>query len=102
MKPVNYEVRIGEEFSSWLEGLRDQHGRARIVARLRRIEFGNFGDHKSLGDCFSEQRIDVGPGYRVYFTVRHPVVFVLVGGDKSTQHWDIDKARALLATLEFK
>ncbi len=100
IKLVKYEVQSTEEFSKWLKGLRDEDGRARMVVRLRRIEDGNFGDHKSLGGNLSELRIDVGPGYRAYYTVRKSVaVFVLAGGDKSTQSRDIERARELMKTL---
>lgn len=64
--------------------------------RLRRMSQGHLGDVKSLGGGLSELRIDYGPGYRVYFTQRGPlVVLLLIGGDKGTQDRDIAKARAL-------
>ncbi len=57
----------GEPFTEWLGGLRDRSARARILARLERLEAGNFGDARCLRDGVSELRIDWGPGYRVYF-----------------------------------
>ena len=48
----------------------------------------------------SEMRIDFGPGYRVYFTLRGPVVVVLLaGGDKSSQPKDINTALQLAREL---
>jgi putative addiction module killer protein len=38
----------------------------RIRARLDRVELGNFGTTKPIGDGVSELKIDHGPGYRVY------------------------------------
>ena len=38
-----------------------------VHARLNRIELGNFGDCKPVGEGLAELRIDFGPGYRVYF-----------------------------------
>ena len=68
-------------------------GRARIAARLRRVELGNFGDVKPVGSGVSELRIDYGPGYRVYLTQRGlEVVILLAGGDKRTQSKDIEAA----------
>ncbi len=88
------------EFASWLAGLRDLNSRARIADRIVRAEGGNFGDCNSVGDGLSEMRIHCGPGYRVYFTRRGEVVYLLlVGGDKSTQAQDIARAKAMLSTL---
>lgn len=80
-------------FDHWYDGLRDRQGRARIAARLRRVELGNFGDVKPVGSGVSELRIDYGPGYRVYLTQRGlEVVILLAGGDKRTQSKDIEAA----------
>ena len=59
------EVRQTEEFSVWLHDLNDPNAVARVVARLRRMEHGNPGDVKSVGDGVMEMRIPYGPGYRV-------------------------------------
>ena len=54
---------------------------------------GNFGNHKSCRDGVWELRIDVGPGYRVYYAVAgSQVVLLLCGGDKRTQSADISRA----------
>lgn len=61
---------------------------------------GNFGDHKVLEDGLNEMRIDVGPGYRVYYCRIGKVEYLLVGGgDKSTQKADIKRAREVLRAL---
>ena len=65
-------------FSAWHEALRDQRARIAIARRIRRMSIGNFGDVKPVGEGVSEMRVDVGAGYRVYFTVRErTVVFLL-------------------------
>lgn len=57
---------------------------------------GNLGDIKPVGDGVSEMHVDVGAGYRVYFTMRTNVVIVLLaGGDKSSQTADIRRAKKL-------
>ena len=94
-------LRQTETFSRWLSSLKDRSGRIRILSRLDRIAMGHFGDVKPIGEGISEIRIDAGPGYRLYFVCReHTVIFLLCGGDKSTQDRDIARARELAKTLE--
>lgn len=103
--PVNYssrmiEVRQTGAFRGWLVGLRDRNARARIVARIRRLELGNPGDVKPVGEGVSEMRIAYGPGYRVYFVSQGAaVVILLCGGDKSSQRRDIVTARKMAKDL---
>lgn len=94
------EVRQTEAYASWFENLRDREARARINIRIRRLSLGNPGDVRPVGGGVSELRIDYGPGYRVYFAQRGPMLIILLaGGDKRTQHRDIKKARELARTL---
>jgi len=94
------EVHRTEEFSRWLHRLKDDQAAARIALRIRRVELGNLGDHRSIGGRIAEMRIDYGPGYRVYFTRQgDTIVILLCGGDKRTQERDIQRARKLLEGL---
>lgn len=89
------------EFDAWLKALRDPVGKARIIARIRSAEAGNFGDCEPVGEGVWEMRIHCGPGYRVYYARKGAVVYLLLcGGDKSTQPRDIRHAKALLKTCE--
>jgi putative addiction module killer protein len=90
------EVRQTDAFREWLRRLRDQRAKARIDARIRRLELGNPGDVRSLGGGLTEIRIDYGPGYRIYFTQQGSVVILLRDGDKRRQDRDIKQARKLL------
>lgn len=84
------EVRQTDVFSKWFVGLRDLRARARIQARIDRLELENTGDTKSIEAGVSEMRIDYGPGYRVYFVRRgSELIILLAGGDKSSQSKDI-------------
>jgi len=97
-----YQTESGREpVTIWLERLRDKTASAAIRVRLRRLEAGNFGDCKSVGEGVAELRIDVGAGYRAYYA-RHgrEVVILLCGGDKRTQDSDIQTAKKYWA--EFK
>ncbi len=96
-----YEIQATERFTDWLDGLRDRTGRARIQARIERLALGNPGQHRNLRHGVSELKLDVGPGYRVYYTHRNEtLILLLCGGDKSTQQSDIDLAYALAKDLE--
>lgn len=89
-------VRQTETFSAWLKDLRDLRGKAKIVARIQRLEDGNPGDVAAVGDGVSEMRIHFGAGYRVYFVNRGGELIVLLcGGDKSSQARDIEAAKKL-------
>ena len=84
------------KFKKWIDALKDRRAAVRIFDRIARAEGGNLGDVKSLGEGVSEMRISYGPGYRLYFTRRGPIVVLLLcGGDKSTQMQDIAEAKRL-------
>lgn len=95
------EVRKTAQFTKWFDSLKDRKGRARIQARIDRVEMGHFGDVESVGEGVSELRIFYGPGYRVYFVQRDAVVVILLsGGDKSSQQADIAKAKEIAKQVE--
>ena len=83
-----------EPAREWLESLRDRVGQSRIYTRIERAESGNFGDHRPVGQSVFELRIDVGPGYRVYYALEgNDIILLLAGGDKSSQSKDIELAK---------
>jgi putative addiction module killer protein len=85
-----------DDFDRWLRRLKDRAGRLRILSRIDRLANGNPGDVRAVGNGVSELRVDVGPGYRVYFVQRGATLIVLLcGGDKATQHGDIERAHRL-------
>lgn len=89
------------EFDVWLRALRNPIVKARVIARVRSAEAGNFGDCAPVGDGISEMRIHVGPGYRMYYCRRGEITYLLLcAGDKSSQQNDIRTAKALLKSLE--
>ncbi|MGB1562244.1 MAG: type II toxin-antitoxin system RelE/ParE family toxin [Sinimarinibacterium flocculans] len=91
-----YLVEQTDVFVRWLSGLRDPRARIAIGRRIERVAAGSLGDVKPLGGSISELRVDVGPGYRLYFTMRGGVMVILLcGGDKRTQTADIRRARKL-------
>ncbi len=95
------EIRQTGAFSDWLEKLRDLQAVARIDLRIRRMSLGNPGDVRPVGGGVSELRVDVGPGYPVYFTRRPDgTVVLLCGGDKRRQRADIARARQMAKELD--
>ena len=89
------DVNGNKPFVDWIEGLRDVIGRKRILARIKRLGQGNFGDCESVGEGVSELRLFFGPGYRVYFGEQNnDIIILLIGGDKSSQGKDIEVAKA--------
>lgn len=90
---MKYIVEKLDSFDDWLRSLRDIRAKVTIARRIDRAESGNFGDHKAVGEGVSEMRIDIGQGYRVYYTIRQQrIVFLLCGGNKVTQSDDIKRA----------
>ena len=86
-------VEKSDEYRDWIDGLKDQAGRARVLMRVERLIHGNPGAHRNLTEGVSELKVDVGPGYRVYYAQRGAKLLLLIaGGDKSTQAKDIAKA----------
>ena len=86
-------VEETEIYREWINALKDRAGRARIQVRVDRLVHGNPGEHRNLTDGVSELKIDVGPGYRVYYTKRgNRLLLLLAGGDKSSQQKDIELA----------
>ena len=79
----------------------DSSLKIKVLARLSRVENANFGDSKQLGDNLFELRFFFGSGFRIYYTIKEGrIVLLLVGGDKSSQQKDIDKAEVLLKQME--
>ena len=90
------EIIKSSVFAEWLSGLRDYTALAKITTRLDRVQNGNIGVCKSVGNGVTEMKIDYGPGYRIYFLRRgDELIILLAGGDKSTQKADIVKAKQI-------
>ena len=96
-----YEIVQTETFTAWLHNLKDYWAKARIRARIERAGKGNFGDWSPEGGEVRAMCIDYGPGYRLYFIVRgKKVIFLLCGGDKSSQKADIKQAHKLIKEID--
>jgi putative addiction module killer protein len=87
-------------FDDWFDNLRDKQGKANIQARLRRVEQGNLGDVRPVGEGVSELRFHFSPGYRIYLKEREiEIIVLLAGGDKDSQEKDIKTALELARQL---
>jgi len=96
-----FSIRPLPEFTSWIDGLKDEKVRGVVVARIKRLELGLMGDVEPVGGGVSELRIHFGAGWRVYFTQRGmQIIVLLAGGSKRTQKKDIQRAKALAARID--
>jgi putative addiction module killer protein len=85
-----FETEAGRRpFADWIETLDEEEIYGVVLGRIERVEDGNFGDCKSVGEGVFELRIDCGPGYRVYFGQDGDFVILLWGGAKRTQRKDL-------------
>jgi putative addiction module killer protein len=93
-------VEMTEVYRDWINSLKDRVGRARIQVRVDRLVHGT-GQHRALTHGVCELKVDVGPGYRIYYTERSGVLIILLaGGDKSSQQQDIKTAISLAKGLK--
>ena len=91
-----FDIVESATYKAWFSSLRAIEVRARIDARVRRLSLGNAGVHRVLKGGIAELKVDVGPGFRVYYAQRgRTLIILLCGGDKSTQQADIRKARRI-------
>lgn len=98
LQPIEIQIYTKENgsqpFIEWRDSIKDAVMRTRIISRIHRLQIGQFGDYKSLGQGIGELRMHFGKGYRIYFgRIGNTIVLLLSGGDKDTQQKDITKAR---------
>ena len=91
-----FTLKRTSQFDQWLKNLRNPIAKKSVISRLLRLEAGHFGDIDYVGDGVFELRIHVNTGIRIYAIQQNEtIILVLVGGDKSTQQSDINKAKEL-------
>ena len=90
---IHYEENGRDVFNNCIKALRDKMGKIAIDRRLLQVEEGNFGEHRFCLDSVWELVINIGPGYRVYYSmIGRFVVLLLCAGSKRNQQKDIDQA----------
>ena len=96
-----YLIEKTKEFDKWLRKLVDLKAKAKILFRVQKLENDeHFGDCKPVGAGIREMRINFSKGYRVYFKEKDgKIIILLIGGDKSTQEKDINKAKEIWKEL---
>ena len=99
-----YIIEKTDEFDKWLRKLKDLRAKAKLLFRIQKIENDeHFGDCEPVGNGIRELRIDYAKGYRIYFKeLDGKIIILLVGGDKSTQQQDIEKAKEILKRIKSK
>ena len=95
------QVETTKDFDAWLDGIKDSLTRKRLGMRLRKVQLGNLGDVKPVGEGVWEMREFFGPGWRMYFIKQDELLIVMLGGgNKSSQVADIDAAKRLARKLK--
>ena len=97
-----YLIEKTDEFDKWLRKLKDIRAKAIILFRIQKVEnLGQLGNCESVGQGIRELKIDYAKGYRIYFKEKEgKIIVLLVGGDKSTQRKDIEKAKDILKRIK--
>ena len=96
-----YIIKRTPEFDDWLNNLRDQTTKIRLLRRLEKAQRCLLGDVNSVGDGVCEMREFFGPGWRMYYVQRgESMIIMLFGGEKSTQSKDIASAKNIALTIE--
>ena len=97
-----YFIEKTTEFDKWFKKLNDLRAKAKILFRLQKLEKDeHFGDCEPVGDGIRELKINLAKGYRIYFKeIDGKVIILLIGGDKSTQQKDIEKAKEIWKKLK--
>jgi len=96
-----YFIEKTSEFDKWLRKLKDLRAKAKILIRVQKLEKDeHFGECESVGDGIKELKINYAKGYRVYFKEKDgKIIVLLIGGDKSSQQSDIEKAKELVKQI---
>ena len=92
-----YFIEKTNEFDKWFRKLKDIRAKAKILFRIQKLQNEeHFGDCKPVGNGISELRINFAKGYRIYFKETDgKIIILLIGGDKSSQQKDIEKAKEI-------
>lgn len=97
-----YFIEKTTEFDKWLTKLKDLRAKAKILFRIQKLEKDeHFGDCEPVGDGIRELKINYAKGYRIYFKEKNgKIIVLLIGGDKSTQQKDVEKAKEIWSKLK--
>lgn len=97
-----YFIKKTPEFDKWFRKLKDLCAKAKILFRVQKLEHDeHFGDCEPVGDGIQELKINYAKGYRIYFKKEDgKIIVLLIGGDKSSQKSDIEKAKEIWKLLK--
>lgn len=99
---IMYFIEKTTEFDKWFRKLKDLRAKAKILIRIQKLEQDeHFGDCEPVGDGIQEIKINYAKGYRIYFKEKDgKIIVLLIGGDKSSQKGDIEKAKEIWKLLK--
>ena len=99
---IMYFIEKTSEFDKWLTKLKDLRAKAKILIRVQKLEQDeHFGNCEPVGEGIQELKINYAKGYRIYFKEKDgKIIVLLIGGDKSSQKIDIEKAKEIWKLLK--
>ena len=99
---IMFFIEKTSEFDKWLRKLKDLRAKAKILIRVQKLEQDeHFGDCEPVGEGIQELKINYAKGYRIYFKEKDgKIIVLLIGGDKSSQKSDIEKAKEIWKLLK--
>ncbi|WHF52701.1 type II toxin-antitoxin system RelE/ParE family toxin [Chryseobacterium gotjawalense] len=82
--------------------MKDVTAKAKILFRIQKLENDeHLGDFKPVGNGINKLKFNYAKGYRIYFMeIDGKIIILLIGGDKSTQQKDIEKAKEIWKKLK--
>jgi putative addiction module killer protein len=97
-----YFIEKTTEFDKWLRKLKDLRAKAKILMRIQKLQQDeHFGECEPVGDGIKELKVNYAKGYRVYLKEKDgKIIVLLIGGDKSSQQSDIEKAKEIWKLLK--
>jgi putative addiction module killer protein len=71
-------------YAAWFDSL-SAEAAAKVTTAVTRISLGNFSNVEGVGSGVFEYKLDLGPGYRIYFGKDGETLVILLGGERKNE-----------------